>query len=147
MTRASPTRRGARRGRCGSRRGDGLPAYEPYDADRVAALYAGPVPDGGPPVFIHRDFHQGNVLLLGERVTGIVDWVHGCAGSAWADVAHLRANLFNFVGAEAADYAAAEFARRNPQLPPYHPYWDIATLVSMSWPRARLLLAAAVSKL
>lgn len=40
-----------------------------------------------------------------------------------------------------------EFGRRNPQLPPYHPYWDIATLVSMPWPRAKLLLAAAVSKL
>ena len=126
---------------------DRLPAYEPYDPDRVAVLHPGPPPEGGPPVFINRDFHQGNVLLSGERVTGIVDWVHGCAGSAWADVAHLRANLFNFVGAEAAEYAVAEFGRRNPQLPPYHPYWDIATLVSMRWPRARLLLAAAVSKL
>jgi aminoglycoside phosphotransferase (APT) family kinase protein len=127
--------------------GEGLPPYQPYNADRIAPFYSGPEPDGGPRVFIHRDFHQGNVLLSGERVTGIVDWVHGCVGSAWADVAHLRANLFNFVGAEAADYAVAEFQRMNPQLPDYHPYWDVATLVSMSWPRARTLLAAAASKL
>lgn len=127
--------------------GDGLPAYEPYNSERIRKVYSGPEPDGGPRVFIHRDFHQGNVLLSGERVTGIVDWVHGCVGSAWADVAHLRANLYNFVSAEAADFAVAEFARMRPDLPPYHPYWDVATLVSMRWPRSRALLATAISKL
>jgi aminoglycoside phosphotransferase (APT) family kinase protein len=127
--------------------GEALPAYEPYEADRVAALHPGREPDGGPAVFIHRDFHQGNVLLSGERVTGVVDWPHGCVGSAWADVAHLRANLHNFVSAEAADFAVQEFARMNPHLPPYDPYWDVATLASMSWPRSATLLQAATAGL
>jgi aminoglycoside phosphotransferase (APT) family kinase protein len=34
-----------------------------------------PTPDGaGPGVFIHRDFHPGNVLWRRGRVSGVVDW-------------------------------------------------------------------------
>lgn len=127
--------------------GENLPAYCPYDPERIPERIRGAAPDGGPRVFIHRDFHQGNVLWSGGRVSGVVDWVHGCVGSAWADVAHLRANLYNFVSPEAADFAVEEFRRLNPELPPYQPYWDVATLVSMPWPRTRPLLARAISKL
>ena len=47
----------------------------------------------GPAVFIHRDFHPGNLLWSGRTLTGIVDWVNACVGPAEVDVAHLRVNL------------------------------------------------------
>lgn len=127
--------------------GEGLPAYEPYLAARVREL-AGEAPPGGPRVFMHRDFHQANVLWSRGRVTGIVDWVHGCVGPAWADLAHLRWNLFDLVGDEAADFAVAEFARLRPELPPYQPYWDVATAVSIdAGPRRDRFLGRALAKL
>ncbi len=48
---------------------------------------------GGPAVFIHRDFHPGNLLWRGRALTGIVDWVNACVGPAEVDTAHLRVNL------------------------------------------------------
>jgi aminoglycoside phosphotransferase (APT) family kinase protein len=47
----------------------------------------------GPAVFIHRDFHPGNLLWSGRALTGVVDWVNACVGPAEVDVAHLRVNL------------------------------------------------------
>jgi aminoglycoside phosphotransferase (APT) family kinase protein len=50
---------------------------------------------GGPPayepVFLHRDFHLGNVLWEDTTVTGVVDWVE----TSWArlDAAHCRTYL------------------------------------------------------
>jgi aminoglycoside phosphotransferase (APT) family kinase protein len=50
----------------------------------IAAL-DGPVPSDER-VFIHRDFHPGNVLWRDGEVTGVVDWVNASIGSPWADV-------------------------------------------------------------
>lgn len=36
---------------------------------------------------LHRDFHPLNVLIDGERVTGIIDWTDTCAGNPLADIA------------------------------------------------------------
>lgn len=43
--------------------------------------------------FIHRDYHQFNLLWTGDRLTGVVDWVEASCGSADIDVAHCRLNL------------------------------------------------------
>lgn len=51
----------------------------------------------GPPAtpygLIHRDFHFGNVLWQGDRVTGLIDWAEISWGPADLDVAHLCADL------------------------------------------------------
>lgn len=81
--------------------------------------------------FIHRDYHPGNVLWLGPRVCGIVDWVNASLGSPEADVGHCRANLVGHLGpgdiTDTADrflqlYMAASDRDH------YHPYWDIAAV-------------------
>ena len=137
---------------------EGLPAYRAYTAgqrggvperlwERALAAVAGPEPPGGPRVFIHRDFHQANVLWSGGRVSGIVDWAQGSTGSAWADVAHFRWNLYDLVSPEAADFAVSEFGRIRPELPPYHPYWDVATALSIPGRRRDRFLAAAAERL
>jgi len=49
------------------------------------------------PVFLHRDFHPGNVLFTGHgthlAVTGVVDWVETSWGPADLDVAHCSTAL------------------------------------------------------
>ncbi len=47
--------------------------------------------------FLHRDFHPGNVLFVGEgedlRISGVVDWVETSWGPADLDVAHCSTAL------------------------------------------------------
>jgi hypothetical protein len=47
----------------------------------------------GNPVFIHRDYHPGNLLWENGHLGGIVDWLAACRGPAGADVSHFRVNL------------------------------------------------------
>jgi aminoglycoside phosphotransferase (APT) family kinase protein len=53
-------------------------------------------------VFLHRDFHPGNVLLEHGRVTGVVDWVETSRGPADLDVAHCCSHLAGLHGVEVA---------------------------------------------
>lgn len=81
--------------------------------------------------FIHRDYHQTNVLWQDERISGVVDWVNACSGPAQVDVAHCRLNLAVMQGLDAADrflaaYRAA-FAQKIGGPFDYPPYWDVIT--------------------
>ena len=53
--------------------------------ERAFAVAAGPPPDDRA-CFIHRDYHPGNTLWTGGRLTGVVDWIGGSWGrprSTW----------------------------------------------------------------
>jgi aminoglycoside phosphotransferase (APT) family kinase protein len=63
-------------------------------------------------IFLHRDFHPGNVLFHDGRLTGVVDWVETSWGPADLDVAHCATNLALLYGADAGiafgrDYESA----------------------------------------
>ncbi len=76
------------------------------------------------PVVIHRDFHPGNMLWLGGRLSGVVDWVDACLGPAAFDLAHLRVNLAVLHGIGAEDV-----------LGDGDPAWDIeAAFGYLDWP-------------
>jgi len=60
--------------------------------ERVNAAAASPRP-GGPPVLLHRDLLPGNVLWSRGRVSGVVDWVHLCAGPVEVDVSRCRVEV------------------------------------------------------
>jgi aminoglycoside phosphotransferase (APT) family kinase protein len=85
-------------------------------------------PPDDAPVFIHRDYHPGNVLWSRGAVTGVVDWVNASGGGAGADVGHCRQNL-----AVAFDGATADEVQRLWQalagVDEYLPYWDIVAVV------------------
>jgi aminoglycoside phosphotransferase (APT) family kinase protein len=55
------------------------------------------------PVFIHRDYHPGNLIWHFRRISGVVDWAHGCAGPAGLDLSTCWWNLIDHVGLERAD--------------------------------------------
>ncbi len=59
-------------------------------------------------LFLHRDYHPGNVLWQRGKISGVVDWPSACRGPSAADVAHCRGNLVLLFGIDVAD----DFARR-----------------------------------
>jgi aminoglycoside phosphotransferase (APT) family kinase protein len=120
-----------------------VPEYRPYrlEMHRAPAWAARPdvwlraieALEGAPPesdhVFIHRDYHPGNVLWLGGRVTGLVDWVNASVGSPWADIGHCRVNIASELGQEAADRFLALYRSVSGRSDDYHPYWDVTAAI------------------
>jgi len=97
---------------------------------KAAEVFRGPAPDERH-LFIHRDFHPGNVLWKGRRPSATVDWLHGCHGPLSVDVAHCRLNLWLDNGSAAADAWVDAYHAANPEAPPHHPYWDVSD--ALSW--------------
>lgn len=75
------------------------------------------------PVFVHRDFHPGNVLWVRHRVSGVVDWANACIGPAECDVATCRGDLMRIAGRRAAD--AFPDAYRATTGRDLNPYWEV----------------------
>ena len=80
------------------------------------------------PVFVHRDYHSGNVLWRDGAVTGIVDWAWACRGPPLVDVAHCRLNLVLARGVEAADQFRAAW-QSVAGVTDYDPTWDLIDAV------------------
>ncbi|MEW1722281.1 aminoglycoside phosphotransferase family protein [Streptomyces sp. NPDC093109] len=85
--------------------------------------------------FLHRDFHPGNVLFDGPRITGIVDWVETSWGPADLDVAHCSTNLallhgpaWGFRFAEAYEEAGGVLAAA----PDERLYWRLLDALSFA---------------
>lgn len=75
--------------------------------------------------FIHRDYHPGNTLWIGERLTGIVDWSTGSWGPISVDLAHMRWNLALELGPQAPDRFLAAYRRATGRRIEHSPYWDM----------------------
>lgn len=81
-------------------------------------------------VFLHRDFHLGNVLWLDSEISGVVDWVETSWGPAHLDVAHASTSLAMLHGPDSAsafEDAYYEAAGRN--CDPADRYWNILDIV------------------
>lgn len=61
------------------------------------------------PVLIHDDFHPGNVLFDGGRLSAIVDWPLAAAGPPACDVAFCRLDVALMLGLEVADAVLAAY--------------------------------------
>jgi Ser/Thr protein kinase RdoA (MazF antagonist) len=91
---------------------------------------------GAPPPtahgLIHRDFHPGNLLWIGDRLTGVIDWTESSWGPADFDVAHCGNNLAMLHGLEHAGrfrrayLAAGGVLDTDPQAVGY---WQVADLI------------------
>jgi aminoglycoside phosphotransferase (APT) family kinase protein len=129
---------------------DGMPAFAPYQQPAARSVpawtsmpevwraaisvCAGP-PPSGPTVFIHRDYHPGNVLFEGDLLTGIVDWVNACAGPPEIDIAHCRINIALAHGLDAADeFAAIASALYRDADPRRQAYWDLVDCLDLTSP-------------
>jgi aminoglycoside phosphotransferase (APT) family kinase protein len=121
-----------------------LPPYRPYfepeglrvpdwterpSAWRQAIEAAsGPEPHE-PPAFIHRDYHPGNTLWAGGRLTAIVDWTTASWGPRVVDLTHMRVNLALFFGVEPADQFLDAYREVTGSAVDLDPYWDLVDAV------------------
>jgi len=87
----------------------------------------GPAP-AAPAVFLHRDYHPGNVLWVDGAISGIVDWGSACLGPPGVDVARTRANLALVDGVDAADAYLAAYSALVPGYR-HERWWDARDLV------------------
>jgi aminoglycoside phosphotransferase (APT) family kinase protein len=118
--------------------------------ERAFAVAAGPPPDDQA-CFIHRDYHPGNTLWTGGRLTGVVDWIGGSWGPPSVDLGHMRVNLTADLGLAVADrFLAAHRAQTGFE---HHPWWDVASAVDVApetgpaWRGVEDLVAAALARL
>jgi aminoglycoside phosphotransferase (APT) family kinase protein len=118
-----------------------LPPYRPWSELRAAQappwvperwhrlwqlVRAGPAL--GERYFIHRDYHHGNTLWSGGRLTGIVDWTTASSGARGVDVAHARWNLAVDYGPEVASAFLDAYRSAVPDYR-HDTYWDATQLV------------------
>jgi len=105
-------------------------------AEAEATLARLPVPPS-PPVFVHGDLWQGNVLWDGGRLTGIVDWDCAGAGPAGIDVGALRCDAATSTGGTAPDDVLAGYEEETGRAFADVAYWDVvaalATPPTMGW--------------
>jgi aminoglycoside phosphotransferase (APT) family kinase protein len=101
----------------------------PDDWSRAIEVHAGPAPSHQA-VFVHRDFHPGNVLWSGSEVSAVIDWSSASVGAPEVDVAHCRVNLAVALGLDVADRFLAIYQERTGR-DEYDPYWDLQDLVGM----------------
>jgi aminoglycoside phosphotransferase (APT) family kinase protein len=100
----------------------------PHAWKRLIELVSTPEPYS-PVVFLHRDYHPGNLLWDGGRLAGIVDWAVACRGPTAVDVAHSRCNLMMIDGSDAAERFLLEYKKANPSYA-HDPWWDAAELLT-----------------
>ncbi len=98
---------------------------------RAIALYAQPAPATAYGL-IHRDFHPGNVLWVGNALTGLIDWTETAWGPADLDVSHAISNFAMLHDRRSAEvfvrsYAAAG-GRRDPD-PRARRHWQIVDIL------------------
>ena len=72
--------------------------------DRVkAAVASRPLSLSPEAVLTHGDFHPGNLLWRGHRISGVVDWSATALDTRWLDLAQCRADVAIVLGPAAAD--------------------------------------------
>ena len=77
------------------------------------------------PVLLHGDFHPGNTLWNGDRLTGIADWNQARLGPAAYELAYCRADVALLVDRAAADRLTDHYAAITGAPPANLPVFDL----------------------
>jgi len=77
-------------------------------------------------VFLHRDFHPGNVLWRRGKVSGLVDWQSASIGPPSVDPGHCRWNLLPY-GRDVVDRFTWWWEQFSGQR--YDPWADVSTII------------------
>ncbi|MEV6345690.1 aminoglycoside phosphotransferase family protein [Actinoplanes sp. NPDC051851] len=88
------------------------------------------------PLFLHRDFHPGNVLFDDSgAITGVIDWTETSRGPADLDVAHCATMLALLHGDPLADFFVEAYRESGGRLAPDRPshlYWRLLDALSFA---------------
>jgi aminoglycoside phosphotransferase (APT) family kinase protein len=74
---------------------------------------------------VHRDFHPNNLLALGDRITGVVDWAGVTIADPAIDVAWSRMILETEVSKDVADQFNEYYWRRQPEVRHTQAFWEV----------------------
>lgn len=83
------------------------------------------IQDDTPLALVHRDFHPSNILVDGERITGVVDWGELSIADPAVDVAWSYMILATESSAALADLFKQSYTRRNPGVNRTLPFWKV----------------------
>ena len=81
---------------------------------------------------MHRDFHPGNILWQGDRITGVIDWAETSWGPADLDVVHSCTNfamLHDFASARAFLAAYRRHGGRLDSDPEAARFWAVSDIL------------------
>lgn len=98
---------------------------------------------------LHRDFHFGNVLWRGDRITGLIDWAEASLGPADLDVAHLCSDFAMLQTTAAAWDFRAEYLRQGGRLDPDPDaarFWMVSDIIGFLPDPAHILAAVGSSR-
>lgn len=105
---------------------------EVIDADRLRDALEASIPDDTiEPALVHGDFHGGNVLWDGTKVTAVLDWPLATRASRWWDEAYAHMDTWLAHG----EAPAAKFRSEYRELvgdapdPERQRFWDLTALV------------------
>ena len=89
-----------------------VPAWSavPHLWRRAIEIFGQPPPLTTPGL-VHRDFHPGNILWAGDRITGVIDWAETSWGPPDLDVAHAMTNFAMLHDLDSADAFALAYRR------------------------------------
>ncbi len=77
------------------------------------------------PRLVHRDFHLGNLLADGDRITGVVDWGELAIADPSVDVAWTRTILSTEASPELGDHFVEAYYLRNPAIGETLAFWEV----------------------
>jgi thiamine kinase-like enzyme len=60
-------------------------------------------------VFVHGDFHFGNIIVDDSTITGIIDWEECCKQSRYIDIATMLSNILSFINKKYQDDISNSF--------------------------------------
>jgi aminoglycoside phosphotransferase (APT) family kinase protein len=107
---------------------------------------------GPPPTaygFLHRDFHLGNTLWQGDRVTGLIDWAETSWGPPDLDVAHACSDFAMLHTTADAETFRAAYVRQGGRLDQDADgarFWVVSDILGFLPDPAHILAAVASSR-
>src|SRR5215475_8908214 len=79
----------------------------------------------GDTVFVHGDLWQGNIMWVGDAITGLLDWDMAGVGHPGIDLSSLRLDVALMFGSDAADPVRAAWEDASGGPAEDVPYWDV----------------------
>jgi aminoglycoside phosphotransferase (APT) family kinase protein len=98
--------------------------------DAAQAFVDGLIRSPGETVFVHGDLWQGNIMWVGDAITGLLDWDMAGVGHPGVDLSSLRLDAALMFGLDAAHPVRAAWEDASGRAADDLPYWDVVAALN-----------------